>query len=177
MADQTTTQANDAAVVAGDTAAAGTIDAASGAGAAVAADGAAGDRPVKIVGIVCNWCSYAGADTAGTGRFKQPPNLRLIRVPCTGRVDPLFALKAFEKGADGVLISGCHPGDCHYSEGNYYARRKFELLERMIHHLGIPKERFRWTWVSASEGQRWQQEVTEFVAVVETLGPRAGRAL
>jgi len=138
---------------------------------------AAADRPVKIVGIVCNWCSYAGADTAGVGRFKQPPNLRLVRVPCTGRIDPLFALKAFEKGADGVLISGCHPGDCHYSEGNYYARRKFELLERMIHHLGIPKERFKWTWVSASEGQRWQKVVTEFVAGVEKLGPREGRAL
>ncbi len=138
---------------------------------------AAGDRPVKIIGIVCNWCSYAGADTAGVGRFKQPPNLRLVRVPCTGRIDPLFALKAFEKGADGVLISGCHPGDCHYSEGNYYARRKFELLERMIHHLGIPKERFKWTWVSASEGQRWQKVVTEFVAGVEKLGPREGRAL
>jgi F420-non-reducing hydrogenase iron-sulfur subunit len=135
------------------------------------------DRPVKIIGIVCNWCSYAGADTAGVGRYKQPPNVRLVRVPCTGRIDPLFALKAFEKGADGVLISGCHPGDCHYSEGNYYARRKFELAERMIHHLGIPKERFRWTWVSASEGQRWQQVVTEFVAAVEKLGPREGRAL
>ena len=142
-----------------------------------AATGAAGDRPVKIIGIVCNWCSYAGADTAGVGRFKQPANLRLVRVPCTGRIDPLFALKAFEKGADGVLISGCHPGDCHYSEGNYYARRKFELAERMIHHLGIPKERFKWTWVSASEGQRWQKVVTEFIAGVEKLGPREGRAL
>jgi len=165
MADTTTTQASGAASgrLAGESAAAG--------------GPAHSDRPVKVVGIVCNWCSYAGADTAGTGRFKQPPNLRLIRVPCTGRVDPLFALKAFEKGADGVLISGCHPGDCHYSEGNYYARRKFELLERMIHHLGIPKERFKWTWVSASEGQRWQQVVTEFVAGVEKLGPREGRAL
>jgi len=135
------------------------------------------DRPVKIIGIVCNWCSYAGADTAGVGRFKQPANVRLLRVPCTGRIDPLFVLKAFEKGADGVLISGCHPGDCHYSEGNYYARRKFELLERMLHYLGIPKERFKWTWVSASEGQRWQQVVTDFVAGVEKLGPREGRAL
>lgn len=135
------------------------------------------DRPVKIVGIVCNWCSYAGADTAGVGRFKQPANIRLVRVPCTGRIDPIFALKAFEKGADGVLISGCHPGDCHYSEGNYYARRKFELMERMIHHLGIPQERFKWTWVSASEGARWQQVVTDFVAGVEKLGPRQGRAL
>ena len=167
MADQTTT-----------TQAGGAASGAPGTSAAAGSPGApAGDRPVKIVGIVCNWCSYAGADTAGTGRFKQPPNLRLIRVPCTGRINPLFALKAFEKGADGVLISGCHPGDCHYSEGNYYARRKFELLERMIHHLGIPEERFKWTWVSASEGQRWQQVVTEFVAGVEKLGPREGRAL
>jgi len=134
-------------------------------------------REVKIIGIVCNWCSYAGADTAGVGRFRQPVNLRLLRVPCTGRIDPLFALKAFEKGADGVLISGCHPGDCHYSEGNYYARRKFELLERMVHYLGIPKERFKWTWVSASEGQRWQKVVTEFVHGVQALGPREGRAL
>ena len=152
---------------------AATQGAAPGAGAATGAP----DRDVKIVGIVCNWCSYAGADTAGVGRFKQPANLRLIRLPCTGRIDPLFALKAFEKGADGVLISGCHPGDCHYSEGNYYARRKFELLERMIHHLGIPKERFKWTWVSASEGARWQKVVTDFVEGVKKLGPREGKAL
>jgi len=145
--------------------------------AVTAPEGGDAQRPVKIIGIVCNWCSYAGADTAGVGRFRQPANVRLVRVPCTGRIDPLFALKAFEKGADGVLISGCHPGDCHYSEGNYYARRKFELMERMIHHLGIPKERFKWTWVSASEGQRWQQVITEFVAGVEKLGPRKARAL
>jgi len=167
MAEATTTQASGAA----------STSAAPGGSPAAGALGAAGGRPVKIIGIVCNWCSYAGADTAGVGRFKQPANIRLVRVPCTGRIDPLFALKAFEKGADGVLISGCHPGDCHYSEGNYYARRKFELLERMIHHLGIPKERFKWTWVSASEGQRWQKVVTEFVAGVEKLGPREGRAL
>ncbi len=98
---------------------------------------------VKIIGIVCNWCSYAGADGAGTARLQQPSNLRLVRVPCTGRVDPLFAIKAFEKGADGVLISGCHPGDCHYSEGNYYARRKFELLDRMLPFLGIEPDRFK----------------------------------
>jgi F420-non-reducing hydrogenase iron-sulfur subunit len=100
-----------------------------------------------------------------------------VRVPCTGRVDPLMVLKAFEKGADGVLISGCHPGDCHYSEGNYYARRKFELLDRLIPHLGIEPERFRYTWVSASEAGRWQQVVTEFVNQVKALGPREGRAL
>ena len=138
---------------------------------------AEGGREVKVIGILCNWCSYAGADGAGTARLQQPLNLRIVRVPCTGRVDPLMVLKAFEKGADGVLISGCHPGDCHYSEGNYYARRKFELLDRLIPHLGIEPERFRYTWVSASEAGRWQQVVTEFVNQVKALGPREGRAL
>lgn len=143
-----------------------------------AAGAASGSAPeVKVLGIVCNWCSYAGADGAGTARLKQPLNLRLVRVPCTGRIDPLFAVKAFEKGADGVLISGCHPGDCHYSEGNYYARRKFELLDRMLPFLGVEPERFMYTWVSASEGGRWQQVVTEFVNQVKALGPRNGRAL
>lgn len=132
---------------------------------------------VKVVGIVCNWCSYAGADGAGTARLKQEYELRLLRVPCTGRIDPLFALKAFEKGADGVLISGCHPGDCHYSEGNYYARRKFELLDRMLPHLGIEPDRFMYTWVSASEAARWQKVVNEFVGQVKALGPREGKAL
>lgn len=138
---------------------------------------ARGGREVKVIGILCNWCSYAGADGAGTARLQQPLNLRIVRVPCTGRVDPLMVLKAFEKGADGVLISGCHPGDCHYSEGNYYARRKFELLDRLVPHLGIEPERFRYTWVSASEAGRWQQVVTEFVEQVKALGPREGRAL
>lgn len=142
---------------------------------AAATEGAKED--VKVIGIVCNWCSYAGADGAGTARLKQPLNLRLVRVPCTGRIDPLLALKAFEKGADGVLVSGCHPGDCHYSEGNYYARRKLELLTRMLPHLGVEPDRFKYTWVSASEGARWQQVVTEFVGKVKALGPREGRAL
>jgi F420-non-reducing hydrogenase iron-sulfur subunit len=144
------------------------------------AEAAAADRSdggVKIIGIVCNWCSYAGADGAGTARLQQPYNIRLVRVPCTGRIDPLIALKAFEKGADGVLISGCHPGDCHYSEGNYYARRKFELLDRMLPFLGIEPDRFKYTWVSASEAARWQSVVTDFVQGVEALGPREGRAL
>ena len=132
---------------------------------------------MKIIAIVCNWCSYAGADGAGTARLKQPYDFRVVRVPCTGRVDPLLALKAFEKGADGVLISGCHPGDCHYSEGNYYARRKFELLRRMLPHLGIEPERYTYTWVSASEAARWQQVITNFVNEVTALGPRKGRAL
>jgi F420-non-reducing hydrogenase iron-sulfur subunit len=145
--------------------------------AAAAAAPKEGADEVKIVGIVCNWCSYAGADGAGTARLKQPLNLRLLRVPCTGRIDPLFALKAFEKGADAVLISGCHPGDCHYSEGNYYARRKFELLDRMLPHLGVEPDRFKYTWVSASEGARWQKVVTDFVNQVKALGPRQGKAL
>ena len=145
--------------------------------AAAGVAAAKGGREVKVIGILCNWCSYAGADGAGTARLQQPLNLRIVRVPCTGRVDPLMVLKAFEKGADGVLISGCHPGDCHYSEGNYYARRKFELLDRLIPHLGIEPERFRYTWVSASEAGRWQQVVTEFVNQVKALGPREGRAL
>ena len=145
--------------------------------AAAGVAAAKGGREVKVIGILCNWCSYAGADGAGTARLQQPLNLRIVRVPCTGRVDPLMVLKAFEKGADGVLISGCHPGACHYSEGNYYARRKFELLDRLIPHLGIEPERFRYTWVSASEAGRWQQVVTEFVNQVKALGPREGRAL
>lgn len=134
-------------------------------------------RPVKVIAIVCNWCSYAGADGAGTARLKQPYNFRVLRVPCTGRVDPLLALKAFQKGADGVLISGCHPGDCHYSEGNYYARRKFELLDRMLPHLGVEPQRFKYTWVSASEAARWQSVITDFVSHIQELGPREGRAL
>ncbi len=136
-----------------------------------------GEGRVKVVGILCNWCSYAGADGAGTARLRQPFDFRIVRVPCTGRIDPLHILKAFEKGADGVLVSGCHPGDCHYAEGNYYARRKLELLERMLPQLGFEAERFKYTWVSASEAQRWQQVVTEFIKGVEKLGPREGRAL
>ena len=137
----------------------------------------AGTFQPRITAFVCNWCTYAGADLAGTSRMQYAPNVRVIKLPCTGRIDPMFIVKAFEGGADAVLVSGCHPGDCHYSEGNYYARRKFELLERMVHYLGIPKERFKWTWVSASEGQRWQKVVTEFVNQVKAAGPREGRAL
>ncbi len=132
---------------------------------------------MKIIAIVCNWCSYAGADGAGTARLKQPYDFRVVRVPCTGRVDPLLALKAFEKGAAGVLLSRFHPGGFPYSEGNYYARRKFELLRRMLPHLGIEPERYTYTWVSASEAARWQQVITNFVNEVTALGPRKGRAL
>ena len=124
------------------------------------------DKDVKIVGFLCNWCSYAGADAAGTARMKQPASLRIVRLPCSGRVNPLLILKAFKEGADGVLVSGCHPGDCHYNEGNYHARRRLELLKRMLPALGIDPRRFRYTWVSASEGGRWAEVVADFTEQV-----------
>lgn len=129
------------------------------------------DRELRIVGFLCNWCSYGGADTAGVGRATQPTDLRIIRVPCTGRVDPLFVVKALLQGADGVLVSGCHPRDCHYSVGNYYARRRLEVVRRFLPVLGIDERRFEYTWVSASEGQRWQSVVTDFTSRIHELGP------
>ena len=128
-------------------------------------------RELRIVGFLCNWCSYGGADTAGVGRFAQPTDLRIIRVPCSGRIDPLFIVRSLLNGADGVLVSGCHPRDCHYSEGNYYARRRLELLKRFLPITGIDARRFEYTWVSASEGQRWQHVVTEFTRRIHELGP------
>lgn len=125
---------------------------------------------VKVVGFLCNWCSYAGADMAGTARMKQPASVRIVRLPCTGRVNPLLILKAFQEGADGVLVSGCHPGDCHYNDGNYYARRRLEVLLRMLPSLGIDPERFHYTWVSATEGLRWTETVKEFTEKIEGLG-------
>lgn len=125
---------------------------------------------LKLIGFLCNWCSYAGADMAGTSRMKQPSGLRIIRLPCTGRVNPLLILKAFQEGADGVLVSGCHPGDCHYNEGNYYARRRLELLKRMLPFHGVDPERFHYTWVSASEGARWAEVVADFQGRIEALG-------
>ena len=127
---------------------------------------------LRIVGFLCNWCSYGGADTAGVSRFKQPTDLRIIRVPCSGRVDPLLVVKAFMEGADGVLVSGCHPRDCHYAEGNFYARRRLEVLKRFLPFMGIEPGRFEYTWVSASEGGRWQKVVTDFTEQVHALGPR-----
>ncbi|MDO4768199.1 MAG: hydrogenase iron-sulfur subunit [Pseudomonadota bacterium] len=128
-------------------------------------------RELRIVGFLCNWCSYGGADTAGVGRFTQPTDLRIIRVPCSGRIDPLFVVRALLNGADGVLVSGCHPRDCHYAEGNYYARRRLEMLKRFLPITGIDARRFEYTWVSASEGQRWQLVVTEFTRRIHELGP------
>lgn len=124
-----------------------------------------------IVGFLCNWCSYTGADLAGTARIKHRPNLRPIRVMCSGRVDPTFVLKAFAAGADGVLVCGCHPGDCHYIEGNYKTMRRFELLKHLVRDYGIDERRVRLEWVSASEGERFALLVDEMTAELQTLGP------
>jgi len=114
---------------------------------------------------------------AGTSRMSYPPNIRIIRVPCSGRIDPLFVVKAFQVGADGVLIAGCHPGDCHYAEGNYHLRRRFALLRPFLDYLGIEKERFRLEWVSASEAKRFAQVVSSFTDEVRKLGPKKGRGM
>jgi F420-non-reducing hydrogenase iron-sulfur subunit len=125
----------------------------------------------RIVGFCCNWCSYAGADLAGVSRFQYPPNIRIIRVMCSGRVDPAFILKALEVGADGVLIAGCHPGDCHYIAGNYKAARRISLLKRVLDQFGIEGERVRLEWVSASEGSRFAEVVSDFTQTIKELGP------
>jgi F420-non-reducing hydrogenase iron-sulfur subunit len=129
----------------------------------------------RIVGFLCNWCSYTGADLAGTSRIQYPPNIRIIRVMCSARVDPTFVMHAFAKGADGVLICGCHPGDCHYSEGNYKALRRFPMLKAMLRAQGIEPERVRLEWVSASEGQRFADIVTDMTRRLQALGPRPAR--
>jgi coenzyme F420-reducing hydrogenase delta subunit len=126
----------------------------------------------RIVGFLCNWCSYAGADLAGTSRLKVPANLRVVRVPCSGRINPLFIFKALEEGADGVMVSGCHPGDCHYISGNRYAKRKLAVIRRLLEWVGVEPERIHFTWLSASEGARYSVEVTEFVDKVLALGLR-----
>jgi len=126
----------------------------------------------KIVAFFCNWCTYLAADLAGTSRIKYAPNVRTVRVMCSGRVDPQFVLEAFANGADGVLIGGCHPGDCHYQEGNYKALRRYELLRRMLNQMGIEKERFRLEWISAAEGERVKAVVDDMVEKLRALGPR-----
>jgi len=125
----------------------------------------------KIIGILCNWCSYTGADLAGTARIKSAPNVRVVRVMCSGRVDPTFVLKAFALGADGVLVAGCHPGDCHYIEGNYKTLRRGALLRRMLADYGIEPGRYRQEWISASEGERWAEVVNSITEEVRKLGP------
>jgi F420-non-reducing hydrogenase iron-sulfur subunit len=125
----------------------------------------------RIVAFLCNWCSYAGADLAGISRIQYPPSIRVIRVPCSGRVDPFFILKALQLGADGVLISGCHPGDCHYLTGNYVARRRFAVLNDLLQFFGIEPGRVMFSWVSAAEGERFAQVVRDSTEQVRKLGP------
>jgi F420-non-reducing hydrogenase iron-sulfur subunit len=124
-----------------------------------------------IVGFTCNWCSYRAADLAGTARMKYPPNIRLIRLMCSGRLDPTFVLKAFSGGADGVLITGCHPGECHYIEQNYKALRRFILLQRTLAQFGIEPQRVRLVWASAAEGHKLADEITAMVEEIRQLGP------
>jgi F420-non-reducing hydrogenase iron-sulfur subunit len=125
----------------------------------------------KLVGLLCRWCSYAGADLAGTSRKKYPANMGVIKVPCSGRVDPLFILKALRLGFDGVLVSGCHPGDCHYQTGNYRARRRIAITKKFLEYMGIDPRRIQASWVSASEGARFAEVVTEVTKEVNEVGP------
>lgn len=125
----------------------------------------------RIVAFFCNWCTYLAADLAGTSRIKYAPNAEVVRVMCSGRVDVQFVLKAFAKGADGVLIGGCHPGDCHYQEGNYKALRRYRLLQRLIRQMGIEEERLRLEWISAAEGDRVRVVIEDMVKTLKRLGP------
>ena len=130
----------------------------------------------KIVAFLCNWCSYTGADLAGTSRMKYSANLRIIRVMCSGRIGPTFIFKAFSKGADGVLVCGCHPGDCHYHEGNYKCLRRFQLIQKYLLQMGIEPERIRLEWISASEGKQFAVLADEMAKTIKTLGPSTIKA-
>ncbi len=129
------------------------------------------DFEPNIIGFLCNWCSYAGADLAGTSRMQYPPNLKVIRVMCSGRINPIFVINALQQGADGVLIGGCHPGDCHYERGNYLARRRYAILRELLDYVGIDPRRVRMTWVSASEGKKFADVVKEVTDEIRELGP------
>ncbi|MCD6567348.1 MAG: hydrogenase iron-sulfur subunit [Dehalococcoidia bacterium] len=129
------------------------------------------DWEPKLLGFCCRWCSYAGADLAGTSRQKYPANIRIIRIPCSGRIDPLFILKALRLGFDGVLVSGCHPGDCHYQTGNYRARRKMAITKKFLEYIGVEPERVQASWVSASEGGKFTQVVSEVTEDLRKIGP------
>ena len=128
----------------------------------------------KIIAFVCTWCTYAGADLAGTSRLQYASNVRVVRLPCTGRIDPIFILKAFERGADGVLVSGCHPGDCHYTAGNFYARRRWTGFRDLLEFVGIPLDRVQFSWISAAEGAKWADTINDVTAKVRALGPFKG---
>lgn len=125
----------------------------------------------KIVAFLCNWCSYAGADLAGVSRLQYGPNVRIIRVPCSARINPQFLIKALQNGADGVVVSGCHPGDCHYGSGNLVARRKFSLTKKFLEYVGIEPERIHFSWVSASEGNRFAALMNMVIEEVKKAGP------
>ena len=125
----------------------------------------------KIVAFVCNWCTYAGADLAGTSRIKYEPNVRIIRNPCTGRIDFMLVMKAFANGADGVIVSGCHPNDCHYTSGNFHARRRWIVFRELADFLGLDVNRLCFSWVSAAEGAQWAEVVNTFTEQVKALGP------
>jgi F420-non-reducing hydrogenase iron-sulfur subunit len=126
----------------------------------------------KIVAFLCNWCSYAGADLAGVSRMQYPPSIRVVRVPCSGRINPLFLVAALQNGADGVLVSGCHPGDCHYLSGNLVARRKFAVVKNLLEYVGIEPGRVQFSWVSASEGGRFAALIAQVTEDVRMLGPQ-----
>jgi coenzyme F420-reducing hydrogenase delta subunit len=134
-----------------------------------------GEFSPRLIAFLCNWCSYGGADLAGVSRLQYPPNIRVVRVMCSGRVDPAFILKAFFDGADGVLVGGCHPGDCHYIKGNYYAERRIKITQRLLDILGIGRERLRLEWVSAAEGTKFAAVVNDFTSRLQELGPRTSR--
>lgn len=125
----------------------------------------------KIIAFVCNWCTYAAADLAGTSRIQYPTNVRIIRLMCSSAVDPVYIMKALLEGADGILIGGCHPGDCHYQTGNYKARRRVAILKAIFKNLGVPDERVRLKWISASEGRMFAETVTQMVDELKALGP------
>lgn len=129
------------------------------------------DWEPKIVAFFCNWCTYGAADLAGVSRFQYPPNIRVIRLPCSGRVSPKFILAALREGADGVWISGCHPGDCHYIEGNYYARRKFSLLTNLLTFMGVEPGRVQFSWISSAESTKFVSVVNEVTEAIKALGP------
>jgi len=129
------------------------------------------DFEPNIIGFLCNWCSYAGADLAGTSRIQYSHNVKVIRVMCSGRVNPMFVINALQQGADGVLIGGCHPGDCHYQHGNYLARRRISVMKKLLEFMGINPERVKMTWVSAAEGRKFADVVDEVTEEIKKLGP------
>ena len=125
----------------------------------------------RLLGFLCKWCSYAGADLAGTGRKKYPANIRIIKIPCSGRIDPLLIIKALQTGFDGVLVSGCHPGECHYQTGNYRARRRIAITKKFLEYMGMEPQRLQASWVSASEGGKFADVVTEVTRDLKEISP------